>query len=194
MPDQGYASMTMAQPVEYARGDTSKDELFSTLFEEHSDLAYNVAYRIVGNPQDAEEAMQEAFLSAYSAFDSFQGRSKFTTWLYRIVVNASLMKIRKNKAQVNYLSRAEQDESFITDRSINPESSVANSELRVIIIEWLNRLTPALKAAVVLKDVQQLTNEEAAGALAISVPAFKSRLHRARMALREHLESVMREY
>ena len=159
---------------------------FDTLVEEQTGFVYNVAYRMMGNPHDAEDVVQDAFLSAYRAWDRFRGESRPSTWLYRITVNAALMRLRKNRkgAQVTQVGL---DDVEIVDWSQVPERGAANSELRDRLLEGIGLLPPDLKAAVVMRDVEGLSNAEAAGALDISVSALKSRLHRARVILRKHL-------
>ena len=163
---------------------------FDTLVEEQTDFVYNVAYRMMGNPQDAEDVVQDAFLSAYRAWDRFRGEARPSTWLYRITVNAALMRLRKNKksSQVTQLGL---DDVEIVDWSQVPERGAVNSELGDRLWEGIGLLAPDLKAAVVMRDVEGLSNTEAADALEISVSALKSRLHRARVILRQHLSEYL---
>ncbi len=93
----------------------SLDEAFSTIVEDYSRQAYNVALGILRKPEDAEDAIQEAFLSAHQAFGAFKGRSKVSTWLHRIVVNACLMKIRKEKRRTEYLTDTGYDDMVVRD-------------------------------------------------------------------------------
>ena len=165
---------------------------FDTLVEEQSDFVYNVAYRMMGNPHDAEDVVQDAFLSAYRAWDRFRGEARPSTWLYRITVNAALMRLRKNK-RGNQITQMGLDDVEIVDWSQVPERGAANSELRDRLWEGIGLLAHDLKAAVVLRDVEGLSNAEAAEALGISVSALKSRLHRARVILRQHLSEYLRD-
>ena len=167
------------------------DQAFSQVVEDHADFAYNVAYRMVRNVEDAEDAVQEAFISAYRAFPTFRGRSKVSTWLYRIVVNACLMKIRKEKSRANYLVETGFNDAVVQDWGNDPEQAAIDSELRDVVESGLDRLSPDLRAAVVLRDVQGLTTDEAAAALGLSMAAFKSRLHRGRILLRKRLEGYL---
>ena len=167
--------------------DDTKDGLdFEMLVQEHSDFVYNVAYRMMGNPEDAEDVAQDAFLSAYRAFHRFRGESRVTTWLYRITVNAALMRLRKTKLQRS-LPHTGIEDVEVPDWSQAPERAARNSELQDKLRQGLGRLDPDLRAAVVLRDVQGLSNAEAAEALDVSVAALKSRLHRARVLLRGFL-------
>ena len=169
------------------RSRDSVDRAFADMVEEYTGFAYNVAYRMLRNVEDAEDAVQEAFISAYRAFSTFKGQSKLSTWLYRIVVNACLMRIRKEKARSKYLLETGYNDAVVTDWGNHPEEAAINSELRDVVESGLQSLSPDLRAAVVLRDVQGLSTEEASTALKLSIAAFKSRLHRGRILLRNHL-------
>ena len=169
-----------------ADDDTTDGLDFERLVEEHSDFVYNVAYRMMGNHEDAEDVAQDAFLSAYRAFDRFRGESRVTTWLYRIATNAALMRLRKTKL-ARSLTHTGIDDLEVPDWSQTPERAAQNSELQDKLRQGLDRLEPDLRAAVVLRDVQGLSNAEAAEVLDLSVAALKSRLHRARVTLRQFL-------
>ena len=167
--------------------DDTKDGLdFELLVKEHSDFVYNVAFRMMGNHEDAEDVAQDAFLSAYRAFHRFRGDSRVTTWLYRITVNAALMRLRKTKLQRS-LTHTGIEDVEVPDWSQTPDRAAQNSELQDKLRQGLGRLEPDLRAAVVLRDVQGLSNAEAAEVLDLSVAALKSRLHRARVLLRQFL-------
>jgi len=164
---------------------------FETIVEEHQGFVYNLTYRILGNYADAEEAAQDAFLSAYRNFHRFRGDAKVTTWLYRIATNAALMKLRKDRSR-RTLTDTGYDEMDLVSPTRSPEELALNSELRERLQEGLEMLQPTLKAAVVLRDVQGLTNEEAAEVLNISVSSLKARLHRGRVLLRKYLQEYLR--
>ena len=163
---------------------------FDELVEKHSNFVYNVAYRMMGNPEDAEDVAQDAFLSAYRAFDRFRGQSRVTTWLYRITVNAALMRLRKTKLERS-LTQTGLDDMEIVDWAASPEKDAVNSELKDKLQEGINQLEPDLRTAVVLRDVNGLSNAEVAEIVAITVPAVKSRLHRARVLLRKYLSDYV---
>ncbi len=168
----------------------STEEDFCAVIEQYSDLSYNVALRILHKREDAEDAVQDAFLSAFRAFPSFKGQSKVSTWLYRIVVNACLLKIRKDKTRIKYLTQTGYEDVVVYDWTTDPERSAENSEIQDRIRDGLSRLSPEFRVAVVLKDVQEFTTHEAAEILDISLAAFKSRLHRGRTLLRKYLEGA----
>ncbi len=163
---------------------------FDALVEEHSSFVYNVAFRMMGNNEDAEDVAQDAFLSAYRAFERFRGESRVTTWLYRITMNAALMRLRKTKL-ARSLTHTGIEDVEVADWSTTPDRGAQNSELQDKLRQGINRLEPDLRAAVVLRDVQGLSNAEAAEALEITVPALKSRLHRARVLLRKFLSDYV---
>ena len=164
---------------------------FDRIVEEHSSFVYNVAFRMMGNPQDAEDVAQEAFISAYRAFERFRGESKVTTWLYRITVNAALMRLRKEK-KARTLTQTGLDDLVIPDWSDAPFRAARDSELGDRMRDGIEMLPDDLKAAVVLRDMEELSNAEAAEVVGISVPALKSRLHRGRVLLRKHLEEYLK--
>lgn len=163
---------------------------FDFLVEKYMGFVYNIAYRMMENAADAEDATQDAFLSAFRAFDRFRGESQVSTWLYRITVNACLMKLRKEKKS-RLLTQNGYDEREIVDWAEggfeNPERSALNTELRERLDEGISRLPPDLRAAVVIRDLQGLSNIEAAESLDITVSAVKARLHRGRVLLRKFL-------
>ena len=165
----------------------SLDDAFSTIVENYSGQAYNVALGILRKPEDAQDAVQDALLSAYRAFGTFKGQSKVSTWLHRIVVNACLMKLRKDKRHSECLTETGYDDVVVRDWTSDPEAVTQNGDLRRIIDDGLGLLSPDLRSAVVLRDIQELSNEEAAETLNLSVSAFKSRLHRGRLLLRKYV-------
>ena len=166
------------------------DETFSKIVEQYTDYAYNIAYRMLNNPADADDVVQDAFLSAYRARDRFRGDAQVTTWLYRIVVNAALQRIRKDK-KPRAMAAGTVEDIDVVDWSPGPESQTLNGELRDKLDEAIGELSEDLRTAVVLRDVEQLSTEEAAAIVGISVPAFKARLHRGRVALREQLNAYV---
>jgi len=171
-----------------APGAADLEQQFTEIVEQYSDLAYSVAFRMLRNAEDAEDAVQEAYISAFKALSNFKGQSKLSTWLYRIVVNACLMKIRKDKSRSKYISENLFDDALVYDQKNDPEDAAVNSELRSTLENGLDLLSADLRAVVVLRDIQGLSTEEAAEALDVSIASLKSRLHRARVQLRKHLE------
>ncbi len=167
------------------------EQEFEALVEKHGQFVYNVAYRILWNQADAEDASQEAFISAYRNFDRFRGEANVRTWLYRIAVNAALMKLRKDRRK-NYLTQDGYDDTQLVSRTEGPERAALNTELREKLEEGLALLPPQLRAVVVLRDVQGMSNEETAEVLKTKVSALKSKLHRGRVLLRQYLDQYMK--
>ena len=163
---------------------------FESIVDEYGDFVYNLTYRILGNPADAEDAAQEAFLAAYRNFDRFRGESKVSTWLYRIATNAALMRLRKDRNK-RTLTQTGYDDMQLASPTDGPEKLALNSELREHLEGGLDQLPPNLKAAVVLRDVQGLSNEEASEIVGISVSSLKARLHRGRVLLRKYLQDYI---
>ena len=171
----------MSEEVQYS---------FESIVEEFGDFVYNLTYRILGNPDDAEDAAQEAFLAAYRNFDRFRGESKVSTWLYRIATNAALMRLRRDRNK-RTLTQTGYDDMQLASPTDGPEKLALNSELREHLEGGLDQLPPNLKAAVVLRDVQGLSNEEASEIVGISVSSLKARLHRGRVLLRKYLQDYI---
>ena len=172
---------------------------FGQLLNENSENIYRVALKMVGNAQDAEDILQETFIKAFNNIEKFQGRSKLSTWLYRIAVNESLMLLRKQKKHIEELDAGVQkDDGDIIPRQIIdwcciPEKELMNSESRRHLKSAISKLSEANRAAFVLRDVQGLSTRDAAEALDITESAVKIRLMRARMQLREELTSIYAE-
>ena len=165
----------------------SKVELdFESIVDQYGDFVYNLTYRVLGNHADAEDAAQDAFLAAYRNFHRFRGESKVTTWLYRIAVNAALMKLRKDRPSRTLNQTGYEDMDFPSPIE-GPEKMALNSELREHLEQGLNMLAANLKAAVVMRDIQGLSNGEAADVSGITRSAQKALVHRGRILLREHL-------
>ena len=181
----------MAEPSQNRIEDPSATADFDRIVEEHSSFVYNVAFRMMGNPQDAEDVAQEAFISAYRAFGRFRGESRVTTWLYRITVNAALMQLRKEK-KARTLTQYGFDDIIVHDWSDSPFRAASDSELGDRLREGVAMLPDDMKAAVVLRDIEELSNAEAAEVIGITVPALKSRLHRGRVLLRKHLDEYLK--
>jgi RNA polymerase sigma-70 factor, ECF subfamily len=182
--------------VELARqGD---DAAFSTLVNRYNRKVFRLAKNITQNDEDAEDVLQDAFLKAYTHLDSFHGDSKFYTWVVRIAVNEALMKLRKRRSDktVSLDEEIDTGEEQVT-REIavwdgDPEQKYGQAELRQILDEAIQNLKPAFRVVFQLRDVEELSTEETAEALALSVPAVKSRLLRARLQLRERLTRVFK--
>ena len=166
---------------------------FTTLVNRYSGKIFRLAQHITQNQEDAEDVLQEAFLKAYTHLSSFAGNSKFYTWIVRIAVNESLMKLRKRKSD-KLVSLDEPvdtgEEEVVREVAVweqTPETKFTQTELRGILDGAVEELDPIYRAVFLLRDVEELSTEETAEALDLSVPAVKSRLLRARLQLREKL-------
>ncbi len=167
-------------------------EAFGLLVERHEASIYGLCIKMLRNPEDAEDCLQEVFVKAYKALPTFREEARFSTWVYRIATNACLMRIRKRKLdtvsldQPLQLGEAEIPRE-IADWTTDPASVVMNEELGGVLTRHINALPANNRIVFVLRDVHGLSTEETAGILGLSVPAVKSRLHRARLFLRERL-------
>lgn len=166
---------------------------FALLVSKNSDPIYRLALKMTGNPQDAEDVLQETFIKAFNYIESFEGRSKISTWLYRIAANESLMLLRKRKdGLVDIDESLETDDGElvpiqIVDWCCLPEKELLSAESRDFFRKAAENLSDSNRAAFLLRDVEGLSTKEAAEALEISESALKVRLMRARMELREAL-------
>ena len=123
---------------------------FDAVVEQYSDFVYNVAFKMMGKPEDAQDVAQEAFISAFRAFHRFRGESRVTTWLYRITVNAALMRLRKEK-RARTLTRTGLEDVDVVDWSPGPERLAITGELGEKLQEGIASLEPDLRASVILK-------------------------------------------
>jgi RNA polymerase sigma-70 factor (ECF subfamily) len=154
---------------------------------------FRLAMHITQNREDAEDVLQETFLKAYEHLDQFQGNSKFYTWIVRIAVNQALMKLRKRKTD----KTVSMDETIDTGEDTvareiaawdeNPEQRYSREEINQILNSAVDSLAPPYRAVFVLRDIEEMSTEETAEALDLSIPAVKSRLLRARLQLRDKL-------
>jgi RNA polymerase sigma-70 factor, ECF subfamily len=166
---------------------------FALMVDANSDQIYRLALKMLGDEQDAEDVLQETFIKAFKNIQRFEGRSKLSTWLYRIAVNESLMILRKRKGiTVDIDQDFETDDGELMPRQITdwcclPEKELMSAETRQAIDQAIKTLSDTNRAAFLLRDVEGLSTHEAAEVLNISESALKVRLMRARMALRESL-------
>ena len=181
------------ESVLVAQAKAGDQNAFSELVNRYERKIYRLAKNITRNDEDAEDVLQDAFLKAYTHLDNFKGDSKFYTWIVRIAVNEALMRLRKRKTDrsvpldepVELGEETVQREIAVWDD--NPEQRYSKEEWRHILDEAVDSLKPDFRTVFVLRDIEELSTEETAETLGISVPAVKSRLLRARLALRERL-------
>ena len=166
-----------------------RTEAFEELVRLHEKKVYALTLRMCGNPEDARDAAQEAFLSAWRGLPSFRGEAGFSTWLYRLTSNAAIDLLRRTKRQRGEASLDDENLGIdAVDRTPSPQEQAEASELRGAVTAGLSRLTDSHRQALVLREVQGLSYEEIAAVLEVDMGTVKSRISRARGALRKILQ------
>ena len=166
---------------------------FARLVEAYSPMIYRLGLKMLNNPQDAEDILQETFIKAYRHIGNFDGRSSVSTWLYRIATNEALMSIRRKRPETisfdvpSIYDTEPQEPLQIVDWCCLPEDEFLTSEGRARLDEAANRLPTSLRVVFILRDIEGLSTRETAEVLEISEMAVKTRLSRARLRLREDL-------
>jgi RNA polymerase sigma-70 factor, ECF subfamily len=173
-------------------GDTDAKE---SLFARHTDKLYRVAFAVLHNKEDAEDAVQNGFCRAYTSLHSFHGGSSFSTWLTRIIINSALMTLRRRR---NHVSLDETREGEfgrlpheVVDTRPDPEKLCAAFEINAIVAKHVRRLAPALRAAFQVRLLDGLSTTESSRALGIRVSTLKSRIFRARRKLVSGLDKPL---
>ena len=169
---------------------------FATLVKQYDHHIYRIALNITRNTEDAKDALQESLLKAHTNLGRFEGQSRFYTWLVRIAINESLMKLRRRRREKEVFidEKPETDNGRlmageIVDWDENPEERYSQAELREILTKAIESLSPPYRLVSLLRDVEGFSTDETAHTLGISVSAAKSRLLRARSQLRETLNT-----
>jgi RNA polymerase sigma-70 factor, ECF subfamily len=185
------------EPVLVAAAQAGDVEAFETLVGRYERKIFRLTQNITQNREDAEDAMQESFLKAFEHLGEFQGNSRFYTWLVRIAVNQALMKLRRRRPnQVSLDEGVDTGEDTIQrdveDWGPSPEDRYEQSELSGILSQVIGELDPSFRIVFQLRDIEELSTEETAEALGLSLPAVKSRLLRARLKLRQKLNRYFR--
>jgi RNA polymerase sigma-70 factor (ECF subfamily) len=190
------AGIDESQLVAQAR--THDATAFNELVRRYEGKIFRLSQHVTQNREDAEDVLQETFLKAYEHLDQFKGDSKFYTWIVRIAVNQALMKLRRRKTDksVSLDETIDTGEDTVT-REIaawdeDPEQRFSREELGGILDDAIEGLEPLYRSVFVLRDIEELSTEETAEALGLSIPAVKSRLLRARLQLREKLTRFFR--
>jgi RNA polymerase sigma-70 factor, ECF subfamily len=171
---------------------------FEELVNRYEKKIFRLTMNITRNHEDAEDAMQDAFMKAYSHLSNFQEDSRFYTWLVRIAANEALMRLRKRRPNQFSLDEPIEGDDDLMPREIedwgpSPEQRYAQSEMQEILNHVIDQLDPDFRVVFLLRDVEDLSTEETAEAVGISVPAVKSRLLRARLRLRQKLNRYFRQ-
>lgn len=190
------ARMDSELVLEMRSGDAAA---FNELLNRYAEKVNNLALRITRNQEDAEEVLQDVFVTVYNKIDRFEGKSAFSSWLYRITVNTSFMKLRKRKQHVAVsLEEVGQGvkESWTGNHSDSSDVNYISSrhELRAELEQAIARLPEEYRVIFILRDVDGLSNQEVGEILNLSVPAVKSRLHRSRLMLRKKLQRFYDDY
>jgi RNA polymerase sigma-70 factor (ECF subfamily) len=176
-------------------------EAAAALVETYGDRVYRLARRITGSNEDAEEVAQDALWTAARKIGGFKGESAFGSWLYRITANAAYMKLRSRRSRANEIALEdvlpaldEEGRHFepMDDWSSRVDEQALQGELREELESAIDALPPEYRTAVILHDIEGLSNPDIAEALGISLPAVKSRIHRSRLFLRQRLASYLK--
>ncbi len=168
------------------------EQRFVQVVEAYAPRLYRHLLRMLDDPQDAEDALQETFLKAYRHLARFEGRAELSTWLYRIATNEALMHLRRRRSTPLSLEALSADDThpeeiLLTSWQVLPEQALLSAETRQVLEDAVAQLSPALRAVFLLRDVEGFSTRETAEILGLSVDAVKTRLARARLRLREAL-------
>ena len=184
--------------------DTQNEEAFTELVNRYSDKVYRLAYRLTGNPDDAEEVLQEVFIILVEKLGTFRQEARFSTWLYRVAANASYMYLRggkkdkQSKVSIDdykpYNDHGVLEGVEDTDWSEIPDYQLLSQEGTQLIEKAINQLPEDYRIVFHMKDVEGMTSKEIAKTLGLSLPAVKSRVLRARLFLRDKLSSYYSEW
>jgi RNA polymerase sigma-70 factor, ECF subfamily len=185
-----YSSLPENELLALARA--GNEEAFTTLVCQNSPMIYKISRRVLKNHEDAEDTLQNVLIKAYQRLDTFDGHSRFSTWLFRVAFNEALMTIRRNRSRrqdclvdLSVVDSGGRGGSDIQDRSENSERNYVNRDL---VMKAMLRLNPLLRAAFLLHKREGWTHKEMAEELRISAETAKSRVYRARRQLREEMQ------
>jgi RNA polymerase sigma-70 factor (ECF subfamily) len=164
------------------------------MVDKYSNPLYRLALKMLGNPRDAEDVLQNTFLQAFQHLQEFEGRSSLSTWLYRIASNEALMMIRRRRPEINFSDtipeeggESDMEPVEFTDWGYLPEEELLSSETRDMLDKAIQRLPEIFRIVFVLRDIEGLSIRETSEALNLTETAVKTRLLRARLRLREEL-------
>lgn len=171
-------------------------DAFEALILQHEKIVYNIAFRMMDGGEDVKDMAQEVFLKVYRNLDRFDGKSTFSTWIYRIAVNTCIDEIRKRKGKQTYSLDAEledEDGNYkkqFADEGGRPEEEMLQKELRAEVLAALETLSPEHKAAVILRDIRGYSYEEIAEMMQMPLGTVKSRISRGRAQLKEEILKI----
>lgn len=184
---------TEDEPDLIERAQAGDREAFEELVRRHADRLHAVVLRFIADPEEAREVTQEAFLRAWRSIGRFQGRSQFFTWLYRIGINEAKRRVGR-RAPTGLVSSVDGEPKLeAPDWSEAPDRRLEQSELREALERAIRELPLDYRTTVILRDVEGLSTAEAAEVMELGEAAFKSRLHRARLAVRRSLDTYFAE-
>jgi len=197
MTTQFVSKTQMSEESLIRAGQRGDPQALNTLFHRHQRTLFRSALGIMGNPQDAEDALQDGLLSAFRNLQNFEGRSQFSTWLTRVVTNAALMRRRSQavRPSATAVDSINIDELPIAERLMskgpNPEQLFWGQEIRELIRDHIDELAPILRAAFVLRKIREYSTSETAKVLRVSEQTLKGRLLRARRALAKRVSRTL---
>jgi RNA polymerase sigma-70 factor (ECF subfamily) len=177
-----------------ARLQAGDEAAFEEILKRYELKVFNLTRGLMRNDDDAQDALQDAFLSVFRNIGRFKGGSSLSTWIYRIAVNAALMKMRKRRHEQKHVAIEEYMPEFddtghrvavVPDWHPAVDQLLLNKELGGLLRRWIAELAPEYRTVFLLRDQEELDNEQVAEILGLSIAAVKSRLHRARLYLRE---------
>lgn len=182
--------------VEFQKGN---QQSFEELISRYSNKAYSLAARLTRNAEDAEEVLQDVFVTVYRKIGGFEGKSSFSSWLYRVTVNAALMKLRKRRQNqtVSVEDMQPQTKETILNQlcdKTDGDQIALRKQVYLVLEDAIQRLPDDYRPVFILRDIDGLTSREVGKILALTIPAVKSRLHRSRLMLRRRLRQFYREY
>ena len=166
-------------------------EAFGQLIQKYQDRLYNSMVQILRNESEAEDVVQDAFVLAFTKLASFKGKSAFFTWLYRIAYNVAITRMRRRKPNVSIDGKEESARLDFPDTGPAPEDRLEQQEQAKQLNKALGRLSPDHRAILILRELEELDYDAISEVLDLPIGTVRSRLHRARGHLREHLEAIM---
>jgi len=191
-----YADTVDADLVRLAQGGTTA--AFDELVRRYQDRVFRLCFKILRNEDDASEAMQDAFFQAYRGIGRFKSESTFSTWLYRVATNAALMKYRRRRDghvsfEQSQSANPDAEPMAIPDWTQQPLEDLLDSETRDILSQEVEKLPDNERTVFVLRDIMEQSNDQVATELGLTVAAVKSRLHRARVHLRDRMNRYFKD-
>ena len=198
MSDNPQASVAKDEFALVAEAKAGSYAAFEELVNRYEKKIYRLGINLTGNPEDAEDVLQETFLKAFQHLPDFREDSRFYTWIVRIAVNEGLMKLRKRRSDKSVpMEDTVDDEGSVMPREVadwrpNPEQQLAQVELESILNNAARSLPPTFRTVFFLRDVEGLSTQETAEMLGLTVSAVKARLFRARLQLRDELGKIFK--